>query len=120
MPRYDCCGAKLLIRDAIMDDFLTLCDSCYNSSYTNCTECCYDSHRQESIHPYHYKPDPVFFGEGSRFFGVELEVDEGGEEDDAAEELLLITGDQMYIKHDGSLDEGFEMVTHPTVTITCW
>ena len=72
MPRCDCCGAKLLIRDAIMDDFLTLCDSCYNSSYTNCTECgriiessdaqygrnglpycecCYDSHRQESIHP---------------------------------------------------------------------
>ena len=39
MPRYDCCGAKLLIRDAIMDDFLTLCDSCYNSSYTNCTDC---------------------------------------------------------------------------------
>ena len=35
----DCCGTRILIRDAIMDDFLTLCDSCYNSSYTNCTEC---------------------------------------------------------------------------------
>ena len=40
--------------------------------------------------------------------GHDEQVDEGGEEDDAAEELLLITGDQMYIKHDGSLDEGFD------------
>ena len=130
----DHCGARILIRDAIMDDSMTLCDACYTNSYTNCAECgriiescdaiygrnglpycerCYDSYRQELIHPYHYKPDPIFYGEGSRFFGVELEVDEGGEEDDSAEELLQITGDQMYIKHDGSLDEGFEMVTHP-------
>ena len=60
-----------------------------------------------------YKPKPVFYGQVTRFFGVELEVDDGGEDCDYAEQLLSITGKRMYIKHDGSLDEGFEMVTHP-------
>lgn len=130
----DDCGEKILIRDAVMDEQITLCDGCYNSRYTNCSECgriipadevcygrnnmsyctqCYEDYCRNIIHPYHYKPDPIFFGEGKRFFGVELEVDEGGEEDDAAIKLLDITDDRMYIKHDGSLDEGFEMVTHP-------
>lgn len=35
------------------------------------------THRLYTIQDYYYKPEPLFFGEGPRFFGVELEIDEG-------------------------------------------
>ena len=49
-------------------------------------------------------------------FGVELEIDGAGEDREHAETLLCIAnanGERMYIKHDGSLDDGLELVTHP-------
>jgi hypothetical protein len=48
--------------------------------------------------------------------GVELEVDCGGESSKSAIELCDIANadnERIYIKHDGSLTEGFEIVTHP-------
>ena len=48
--------------------------------------------------------------------GVELEIDGAGEDREHAETLLRIAnanGERMYIKHDGSLDDGLELVTHP-------
>jgi hypothetical protein len=48
--------------------------------------------------------------------GVELEIDNGGEYDENARELLKVAnsdGQRMYIKHDGSLSEGMELVSHP-------
>lgn len=68
------------------------------------------------IHDYSYKPDPEFKGEGKRYFGVELEVDYGGKDNDNAKEVLDIANydrENIYIKSDGSLDDGFEIVTHP-------
>jgi hypothetical protein len=69
------------------------------------------------IHDYSYKPAPIFYGDGSRYFGVELEVDEGGCDEDNAEEILDIANnfheDRLYIKKDGSLNEGMELVSHP-------
>lgn len=62
------------------------------------------------------KPTPVFHGTGPRFFGVELEIDEAGECTSSARALLAIAnrdGAHAYCKHDGSLEEGFEIVTHP-------
>lgn len=54
-----------------------------------------------TIEDYSYKPIPNFCGDGLRYF----------------EELLSIANaegqDHLYIKHDGSLDDGFELVTHP-------
>ena len=48
--------------------------------------------------------------------GVELEIDEGGECDSNAE-ILLDTANaketHIYCKHDGSIDSGFEIVSHP-------
>lgn len=48
---------------------------------------------------------------------MELEVDEGGESDENAKEILAqanpLGREHAYAKHDGSLDEGFEIVTHP-------
>ena len=68
------------------------------------------------IHDYYYKPEPIFYGEGKRYFGVELEIDGAGESNDNAERIAKIANqdhEQVYIKHDGSLNEGMEIVTHP-------
>ena len=49
-------------------------------------------------------------------FGVELEIDEGGTVNSNAQKLLDIANanaENLYIKTDGSLDEGLELVTHP-------
>ena len=65
---------------------------------------------------YYFKPTPIFYGEGKRFFGVELEIDGAGEDNDNAAEILHIANVErplVYCKHDGSLDDGFEIVTHP-------
>lgn len=47
---------------------------------------------------------------------MELEIDEAGEDSDNARRLLAIANQgqpQLYCKHDGSLNDGFELVTHP-------
>ena len=58
----------------------------------------------------------MFHGKGLRHFGVELEIDDGGTINSNAEKLLTIANanaENLYIKTDGSLDEGLELVTHP-------
>ena len=54
---------------------------------------------------------------GPRYFGVELEIDEGGEQGDYASQILSQANvgftERLYCKHDGSLSNGFELVTHP-------
>lgn len=47
---------------------------------------------------------------------MELEIDGAGKDDDYATEILDIANmrdDHIYIKTDGSLDDGMEIVTHP-------
>lgn len=127
--------------DNFGDDEITLCHSCYRSHYTRCFNCnrilsvdsafyldsnnddeplcntCYEeAQRCEGILSYYFKPVPIFYGEGPRYFGIELEIDRAGEITRNARELLSIAnGDQtrIYCKHDGSLDDGFEIVSHP-------
>lgn len=92
------------------DDDCAYCDECYSEHY----------HRN-SIHNYGYKPTPIFFksdNERSKLFmGVELEVDNG---EDAGDTAFSITDtmefdgdDHVYCKHDGSLNDGIEIVSHP-------
>ena len=116
-----------------------LCQTCYDEDYVRCERCdavihyddaCYHEDEEyhdhpycrncfdmdEIIHDYYYKPEPIFYGDGPRYLGVELELDDGGENEFCASKLLDIANAQkehMYIKHDGSLDDGFECVTHP-------
>lgn len=48
------------------------------------------------------------------FIGAEIEIDCGGKSDDVAKEVIDSIGkDNVYCKHDGSLSNGFEIVTHP-------
>ena len=71
------------------------------------------------IHPYH--PDvPLVFRdtpdspiEHKLYMGVELEIDGGGEDHENAREILACFGNDAHAEHDGSLCEGFEIVTQP-------
>jgi len=133
----DCCGERIWSEDTYGDEYTTLCYHCYNNHYTRCEECdsiihnddayeydngyfcheCYQRIRKNAaIHEYSYKPEPIFYGDSNRYFGVELEIDGAGKDDDYAEELLDMANmreDHIYIKTDGSLDDGMEIVTHP-------
>ena len=137
----DCCGTRYLREGLESDGRIEICESCSDRHYTRCTRCerlihlddayyfddsdcdayCYDCYQEERaqrkfIHPYNYKPDPIFYGLGNRYLGVELEIDEGGESEENAAELLRIANEAdelVYIKRDGSLAEGFEIVSHP-------
>ena len=137
------CGERIYRDDNAGDESTPLCQDCYDRHYTNCHSCgdlirisqtyyacesdgneypfCYDCYTSRAsrkpIQDYYYKPEPLFRGDGDRFFGVELEVDGAGEDDDNAAEVMSIANgnglENLYCKHDGSLDDGFEMVTHP-------
>ena len=137
----DCCGERLFLSDDQGDENITLCEHCYERHYTHCERCgrvisysdayyedddedeplCYDCLQarlqQATIHDYSYTPRLIFHGERSneRFFGVELEID-GTESRKNAGEILNVANDDaqnLYIKSDGSLDCGMELVTHP-------
>lgn len=100
------CGCLLSIDEAYIDD---------DNDYV-CADCYHRAQNNQAIHNYNYKPTPIFYGIGDRYFGVELEIDRGGEDSDAARALLSIANAEeelLYCKHDGSLNDGFELVTHP-------
>lgn len=133
------CGTRIWKDENAGDSDTPLCQHCYDRHYLNCSRCgrvirdddayyrddsddepfclnCHTHYRQSEINDYYYKPDPIFHGTGPRYFGVELEIDEAGEDAESARKLLMIANrkaDNLYCKHDGSLDDGFELVTHP-------
>lgn len=136
------CGERIWLDDNAGTDNVPLCQLCYERHYVSCSRCgallhsddacysryapdneeplcysCYEhTNQSRAIHEYGYKPAPIFYGDEKRYFGVELEIDCGGESDESAHTLLEIANareERAYCKHDGSLDEGFEIVTHP-------
>ncbi|MBE6950630.1 MAG: hypothetical protein E7451_04755 [Ruminococcaceae bacterium] len=61
-------------------------------------------------------PSSATIATGILYMGVEIELDEGGESDNQARKLLEIANsetERIYCKHDGSLNDGFEVVSHP-------
>ena len=136
------CGQRIWRTDNAGNDVHPLCQDCFDDHYTTCSCCgallrwssayydeandedqerpycdsCYQSRSVSTIHDYYFKPDPIFYGYGPRYFGVELEIDNGGEVDSRAAQILNVAnarGDFLYAKHDGSLNDGFELVSHP-------
>lgn len=74
------------------------------------------SPHDDNIHNYGYKPNPAFHGQSDNFmyFGFELEVEaKRADLSDGAQLVVDTWDDFVYLKEDGSLDFGFEMVTHP-------
>ena len=134
------CGERIWTDDNAGDGDIYLCQHCYERLYTTCEDCgrvilqddayyaddddyaarCYSCHCRHTdhrvIHDYYYKPEPIFYGDGSRHFGVELEVDDGGESNANAAKIMAVANggaERLYCKHDGSLSDGIEMVSHP-------
>jgi len=103
------------------------CRTCYDNNVFSCNDCGEmrwgdDDHDCEGdgdddsalIHSYSYRPSPFFFGEGKYHFGFELEVEaRGNGRYDGAMLVQNTLGGHAYMKEDGSLDDGFEIVTHP-------
>lgn len=93
-------------------------DDAYESCGDWYCDYCYVDRHGCAIHDYGYKPDPVFgrrSGEApdALTFGVELEVDGGDDPDETASDVEDIAEGRVYCKHDGSLNKGFEIVSHP-------
>ena len=139
----DLCGQRVWLDDCVGASSHHLCQSCYDRYYTECYRCgaiirLEDAHyhdddpdeeepmcdrchnhcsRPNSINDNYYKPTPIFYGGAcDRYFGVELEIDGAGEVAESADRILDIANagaELVYCKHDGSLDDGFEIVTHP-------
>ena len=134
----DCCGTRIRRECADGDDYITLCNDCYLNRYTNCENCgvlisndnsycidndddycycynCYQKIINRPIKNYNYKPETIFYGDGSLYYGIELEIDKGGEFDEHAQKILDVgnsDGEKIYCKHDGSISDGFEIVSH--------
>lgn len=94
----------------------TLCDSCHDRQQRR---------RDKAIHDYNYKPKAEFKrglldkATDKRFFGIEVETeapDDAEQEEDA--ENVAASG-LFYCKEDGSITDGFEIVSHPAA-INYW
>ncbi len=135
----ECCNDRIWQSNSRGDESITLCYDCYDDYYTTCEDCgrvihndsacyesddsnipycesCYDRINNTIIKSYNFKPKPIFYGEDSMFMGVELEIDKDGECIENAETLLNIANrdnEHIYCKHDGSIEDGFEIVSHP-------
>ena len=127
------CGEVYDPDELIPFDDRLICPECLENETTLCTCCgqriwltdnaeplcltCLEEANRDVIQGYYYKPEPIFYGTGPRYFGVELEIDEGGERGDYASQILTPANvgftERLYCKHDGSLSNGFELVTHP-------
>ena len=129
----DHCGETIWEQNSVSDEDTCLCQDCFDAHYYRCESCgqivpeslvcwhsdlpycerCFDEFEDE-IEEYGYKPTPIFYGNGKRYFGVELEVDDGGKDNDNAASLKSIANiheENIYIKSDGSLEDGFEIVS---------
>ena len=77
---------------------------------------CHESNMPEGlIRGYHKRPTLKFFGEGPKFLGLELECDDPSADGDESDVRYIFGGhmDRFYFNSDGSLDNGFEAITHP-------
>ena len=111
------------------DSSHTFCESCYENNTCYCEECdasfvngCNADHDESRlIHDYSYRPDLIFHqtdDDTRLYFGIEIETEHKLESYSARNEAAeyahrLENMDLAYLKSDGSLTCGFEIVTHP-------
>ena len=104
------------------------CHSCWDNHSRHCDRCDYDYDPSRGrcclgdhdVREYSYKPYPQFHWVDNDpdtdrhvFMGFELEVESDGEYYEGPELVRSHLGDLAYFKEDSSLEDGFEIVTHP-------
>lgn len=124
----ECCESQTHHNQSAWFGGSRYCEYCIENNVYPCNDCdelCWDGHDHDCtaeedddssslIHSYSYKPSPYFFGEGKYHFGFELEVESRGNGvHDGALTVSNTLGAHAYLKEDGSLTSGFEIVTHP-------
>ena len=135
--RCECCGRWFLSHDFTtvhtdsddadcteewcsdcVDEHATYCERCHTYHSDNC-DCpnCADIGR---INGYSFKPSPQFkhmegevVNSSTLYYGVEDETEGSGYEPERFARMLGETTEEVYCKHDGSLNNGAEVVTHP-------
>jgi hypothetical protein len=120
--KYPCCyGCETRFHASRIKELgeCKYCDDCYSEAKFGFVNC--DSAEDTRWYPPSYiddygtKPRCIMYPKKDYddpiYEGIELEVD-GGADDRIAKRVNEILG-YTYIKHDGSLDEGMEIVTHP-------
>ena len=84
------------------------------SDYDECYYCYNCRDDDELIRSYHDNPSLVMFPPTNEpHFGIELEVDNGDSPNDLASSLRDILTNHAYFMHDGSLDNGVEIIAQP-------
>ena len=125
------CGEYIRYGDEYETEEGDVCENCRYDYYEECGECggvynrdnmhwddyndcyyCDDCVKDRTIKEYSYKPSPEFLGNGALFMGIELEIDGAGATEENAREIQAAE-ENIYIKRDGSLDDGMEIVSHP-------
>lgn len=139
--RCDCCG-EWYEDDCVYEiDGEDVCEDCRdNGDFYSCEECgdihhvdnmrqirgdmfceyCAERMNDGVIGDYHsHDIDNLqFFGDNHEntvpYMGVELEIDQGSNHESTAEAIIDIMPDNfIYMETDGSLNDGFENITHP-------
>ena len=100
------------------NDCACWCDDCEEYNADGCDRCGEDMHNGERIiHDYSYRPDAIFHSTDKNerlFFGIEIEVEAWDSKSESAQHAYQLESmDLAYLKNDGSLNNGFEIVTHP-------
>jgi hypothetical protein len=105
------------------EDYATWCEWCDEYNRDGCVSCedsdDVDNDGERLVHDYSYHPDPIFHSteDNARlFFGMEIEVEAGENRKDSAQytyNRLEVENSLAYLKNDSSLNNGFEIVTHP-------
>lgn len=79
-----------------------------------------EEQKEKYIKSHNYKPDKFIFNkieeesdENLLYLGAEIEIDCAGENEDNAK-YVIDNLEYCYTVHDGSLNNGFEIVTHPS------
>ena len=106
-------GRNTHICECCCTDGFTYCDTC--NEYERNEDLCEEDEVDAYVHSYSYKPDPIFHGDGPAYFGIELEVEcRNASRPEMAQLVTEQHGmDVLYLKEDGSLSHGFEIVSHP-------
>ena len=113
---YLCCNCGSLCNEqaTFRHNDVWYCESCYEDLDINDDD--------EVIKPYHHhkgKLNDIYYTETDNrtealTFGMELELDVGGLDHDNAFELLkCFRNSEVVAEKDGSLDNGFELITYP-------
>lgn len=125
-------NANNYVCDSCCDNYYWWCNDCdrYISNYDSC-RCDNEENEDTTIHDYSYKPYPQWYVRqmetdtivktsrpdvirSTPFMGFELEIEvDNGNRYSLAGDINNFHGSWLYCKHDGSLDNGFEIVSHP-------